>query len=187
MLLIIDGYNVLKQAKGAQASEGEKQNFINRLVRYAHEKKHELILLFDGGYSLYPSREQVQGITVIYAGMYQSADDYIKKLLEKKQDNERMLVSSDNELCFSAHRQGIPSLDALAFWQLLLENKEEKTFSGEGALKKLTVQSDHELDALMEEVSRKVPHKYEDEEQERRPGQQKKKYEKELLKKIKKL
>jgi predicted RNA-binding protein with PIN domain len=189
MILIVDGYNVLKQAKGARATEAEKQDFIKNLVRYAHEKNHEVVLVFDGGHSMYPSKEREGSIIIVHAGIHQSADDYIKKIVEKEEGKECLLVSSDNELCFFAHRREIPSIDALAFFRLMHEKKGEIVTGGPGGkLQKLsTTPADKELDELMEEESKRVQFKKEDEIEKRVRGQQHKKHEKVLLKKIKKL
>ena len=189
MVIIVDGYNVLKQAKGIRASEAEKQTFIKMLARYAAQKQHDIILVFDGGYSLYPSKERHEGIIVIYAGIHQSADDYIKKLLDQGKNKEALLVSSDNELGLFAHHRNIPSIGALDFFKLVHEKKDKtgSLVAGNQLQKFSTASANRELEQLMEEETKNVPFKKEDEVQKRKREQQKSKHEKKLLKKVKKL
>jgi len=188
MFIIVDGYNVLKQAKGPQATEKEKESLIKRISQYAQAKKHEIIIVFDGGYLLYPTRESNGAVTIAYAGMYQSADDYIKRLLEKEKGKDVLLATSDNELCSFADQRGLPSIDALAFFGLIQSKKEERVVSSSTELKKFdSSPKNEELDKLMLEETGNIPLKNEVTTIRGRNKQKISNHEKKLLKKIKKL
>ncbi len=188
MIIIVDGYNILKQARGVYANELEKQAFVSEVAQYARHKKHQVLLVFDGGYSTYPERERREYITVIHAGTHQTADDYIKKLLGEMQGKDVLLASSDNELCFFAYNRGMASIDAMAFFSLLGGKSVTQPESANGGLKKfVTASSNKELEELMEQETQRIPLKKEDIAQKRERGRQVAKHEKVLLKKIKKL
>lgn len=188
MLIIVDGYNVLKQAKGPQATEKEKEFLIRKISQYAQTKKHEVIIVFDGGYLLYPTRESNGIVTIAYAGAHQSADDYIKRLLEKEKGKDVLLATSDNELCSFADQRKLPSIDALAFFGLIQSKKEEKVVSSSTELKKFdSSPKNEELDKLMLEETRTIPLKAEVVTVRARNNKKSSNHEKKLLKKIKKL
>ena len=85
MILVIDGYNVLKKQLGTvYASENQREQFIKKLCRYAHKKTYHTKLIFDGGMSLSPEtfNPSSSKMKVLYVGKNKSADDYIKGYLE---------------------------------------------------------------------------------------------------------
>ncbi len=50
MIILIDGYNVLKQVyPSTQISEAQRQQFINQLRSYGKIKQHKVVLVFDAG------------------------------------------------------------------------------------------------------------------------------------------
>jgi|SRR5579859_1039203 len=189
MIIIIDGYNILKQLN-PHSSEKAKNNFIDQLSIYAHRKHHQIIIVFDGGDQPYDYNEYHKGIKVSHSGYKQTADDVIKQLLEKIKDKDVLLVSSDRELVRYAHRLNIESSDALTFYYLI--NKPLSGLEKPGNIKgRLITKKEDEADELshiMEETTRVVPIKNEDEIRSRkRTGQTLSKQEKRLLRKIKKL
>ena len=99
MKLIIDGYNLLKHIVGADfVDEQRRKMFIEQIARYSHKKMLPILLVFDGGPSIYPSREKHNGVEVVYSGTKESADDYIKQYIEDVPTHNLMLISSDREL-----------------------------------------------------------------------------------------
>ena len=89
MIILIDGYNLLKQRNpGIYVEDSVREQFIRLLGAYHKRRGHVMMLIFDGGTHLWPIQENKAGIVVIYAGNGKSADDYIKyyivyKLYEK--------------------------------------------------------------------------------------------------------
>ncbi len=82
MLLLIDGYNVLKyHTADMHISQVQRESFIKKIAEYARIKKHHVIVVFDAGPSRFVSHEKEQGIHVIYSGERKTADDVIKGLL----------------------------------------------------------------------------------------------------------
>lgn len=80
MIIIVDGYNVLRGVlDGREASEQARNQFLAQLGRYARRKKHKIILIFDGGSSPMPEKTEQHGINLVYSGYIDTADDLIKK------------------------------------------------------------------------------------------------------------
>lgn len=119
MHIIIDGYNLLKQAlEAVHVSERQRRAFIALLGKYADRKKHTISVVFDGGPTTWISQEKDHGITVIYSGTKQTADEAIKHMLHTR-PHGILLVSSDNELKLAATRAGAQSINAPDFYALV--------------------------------------------------------------------
>ena len=99
MIILVDGYNVLKQIyDGEMISEQQRRSFIKQLAAYKKVRSHKkVIVVFDGGPDQWPSEEKIRGITVVYAGASRSADEYIHSFLKDHRDRaaSMLLVSSD--------------------------------------------------------------------------------------------
>jgi len=189
MVLLIDAYNVIKMALGkAHIRDDERAQFVTDLSSYAKKKGLTIVAVFDGGPSLRAHEESTQRITVVYSGIKQSADDYIKQYLHVHKGRDILMVSSDRELAAWASQVGIPSLDAPHFYALMRAALKRTT----GPLKNHTVavktsREEHgELDELMEESF--VPPIHESVQPERKKeSHQLSKVERQLLEKLKKL
>src|SRR5258708_757099 len=120
MIIIVDGYNVLRGVlDGREASEQARNHFLAQLGRYAKRKKHKIILIFDGGSSPMPFVSDHHGVTVVYSGYVDTADDLIKIKLTELQGKDVLLVSSDRELNSWAAKYDMPSIEAADFYELL--------------------------------------------------------------------
>ncbi|MFC1842677.1 NYN domain-containing protein [Candidatus Dependentiae bacterium] len=166
MILLIDGYNVIKQAMlKSKITERERDKFIKQLSKYHEAKGHNIKLVFDGGPFDFPTKEKISGIYVIYVGAQESADDYIKRYLSEHKALDILLVSSDRDICRHASRLGIEQIDAKEFYAIL-QSALKKGISGK--LEKQTVavkttdKENKELDALMQEASKVMQYKTED-------------------------
>lgn len=190
MILIVDGYNVLKKSVGSSvASARERDNFIKNVTRYAHAKNHTVIIVFDGGAS--PWIETFSPSTqtkIIYVGHGKSADDYIKEYLDAYKNEDIALVSSDRELNRFAEQRSLPSVEARAFMDLVQEVVEGKDNARKGtsSLHKMSPTHDEALDELMAELEPEVKKEEGDKESSSKKNMSSKK-ERFLLKKIKKL
>jgi len=197
MVLLIDGYNVLRVGEvSREQSDREIRCFLRRIALYASSKKHEAIVVFDGGLSPHPKRCFEEGVTVIYAGHYQRADDEIMRLLHHYQPGSLLVVSSDHEIENCAHGAGVVTMDALAFRQLLrdqgtcLKGKATGLKAAPGlAHKRAGHKSSPEIDALMEQAASKIMIKWDDTEPvlKEQHENKKSKRERELERVIKKL
>ncbi|MBN1549104.1 NYN domain-containing protein [Candidatus Babeliales bacterium] len=191
MYLIIDGYNLLKTMLGAQeSSEKKKSGLIAALVSYARRKEHTISVVFDGGLTQHLSQEYYgTRVRVVHAGYHKSADDLIKKLLHETKDRECVLISSDNELIEAAYYHNVIAVDASAFAHVLGEKEYKKNaHQRDATLRKLNEHAEHEIDELMEEMSRNIPLKHEEVGLRRtRARTTQSKYEKRIMKVLKKL
>lgn len=189
MHIIIDGYNVLKQMLTPdQIGLQQRRAFTNMLGKYASKKNHTVTLVFDGGPDTWVTQEKDHGITVMYSGTKQSADDVIKKLLLAKKFGV-MLVSSDNELKTSARRLEIASMNADEFYNLVKDELAQKNEAAVGdVLIKTSAESESWVDELMRADNRKI-YKHDDQVEDMRksPGQKLSKKERAYIQKIKKL
>lgn len=120
MILVIDGYNVLKYGgQTSKRSENDREKFIAILNRYATNKKLDITLVFDSGPTIWPFREKHERVLVIYAGQGQSADHFIIDYVHEQKNKQLIVVSSDREIIHGVKTLGIETLSAADFYQLL--------------------------------------------------------------------
>ncbi|TET06039.1 hypothetical protein E3J79_03200 [Candidatus Dependentiae bacterium] len=195
MVILIDGYNVLKQIyDGKMISEQQRLSFINQLALYKRLRSHKKItIVFDGGLFSWPSQEKIRGINVVYAGVSRTADEYIYSFIQehKAKTANMLLVSSDLQLCKSASDYGVCSISASEFYNVLQERirpAKKRKRNNQPAVK-IADNSSPDVDALMQEASKHVILKEENVEPEwqAEPDKKPSKQERDLLKKIQKL
>jgi predicted RNA-binding protein with PIN domain len=193
MILVIDGYNLLKQIiKSSFATPTERQLFITDISKYARNKNHTVVLVFDGGPYTYPMREKTKDLTIVYSGMKQSADEYIKNYIQQQEPSSILVVSSDKGLSSFAAREGVPYIGALTFYRIMKEEKSTLYVAKAAgkAQKLMGHESNPELDALMQEASSTLMYKDEASAEQPEPkahGSKLSKNEKKLLSILKKL
>lgn len=186
MHIIIDGYNVLKQALGnKQISEGQRRAFINALGKYGAKKNHSIVVVFDGGPDAWPSQERDHGILVVYSGIKESADDIIKKSISQRP--HVLLVTSDNGLK-SAAQHGTAVIDSLEFYILVKQELAPKEKLEHAHIVKTTKDQNSLVDELMRKDTQSIYKGESQETHERRSkGQTPSKKERAFLQKLKKL
>lgn len=168
MLLLLDGYNILKyRLEGVHILQEQRSAFLKKVAHYALAKKHQVIVVFDAGEFRHVTHDKEHGIHVIYSGQTKTADDVLKHLLLKHMGHAVLLVSSDRELVEYAQRCKITSLDADGFVKLLehgyTEPVHKKTMASQGcAHKREGHESDEDVDALMEQASLRLVYKNDD-------------------------
>lgn len=166
MIILIDAYNVIKQTSSTgHISEQQRAAFIKKLIQYAREREHRIIVVFDGGetYESYSSGP----VRVVYSGHETNADTILKKLCAQLKREQVMLVSSDREICSYASLYRIPCIEATALYELLNHAQQEQpTLSLEkqkgAALKQSGYESSEDIDALMQEAAQFMLIKHED-------------------------
>jgi len=165
MILLIDGYNVLKQVFPAQIiGERQRKKFIENLGRYGKKRQHKIVLVFDAGPYERSWQEKVAGVYVVYSGTLETADDYIKRYLEEHRELDILLVSSDRELRSAAARWSIESMRAPEFYKIVQEFLKSGVAQ---AVKKTDVvktseEKNVDLDEIMREGSKVVQSKVDD-------------------------
>lgn len=166
MIIIVDAYNLLRSVPPYKktTTDQERVRFIAQLSAYGRRKGHKMIIVFDGGPHEWPFKENGKTATVVYSGIHESADDYIKEYVEAHHAKDLLLVSSDRELNHWAERHAIPSIDSSSFFQLLRQELSvgKAIASKQNEVVKLTRDEMSDIDALMMEASKSVPIKSED-------------------------
>ena len=202
MIIVVDAYNLLRATPPYKKTitDKERKQFIVQLSAYGRAKGHKIIIVFDGGPHEWPFKENFKVVQVVYSGIHESADDYIKEYIEAHKEKDLLLVSSDSELNRFAQQRNIASIDSLTFAGLLREGLvTQSSFEASQQNEIVKLNQDKEfqgsaqdaLDKLMTEASKKVFEKSEDfAEANKNPAAKKKQLSKEdraLLQKLKKL
>jgi len=197
MILLIDGYNVLKQVFHKKTiDEHERVAFAKQLGKYAKHKGHKIVLVFDGGPFDFTTKDRVFGVYLVYAGTQETADDYIKRYLEEHKSLDILLVSSDLDIRNFAGKRNIESIESPVFYTIFKDSvkgmsPEQIKADKEKAARKIAEGNEEEFDEIMQKASKVVEVKSEDflgQHEIRNSSSQKiSKKEKKRLKQIKKL
>ncbi len=179
MIVVIDGYNLLKQifpgAKGVL--DAQRNQFVRQFGYYKRKKGKdikEIIVVFDAGPFGHATREVKHGIVVIYSGQRRSADDWIIEFAERKKGEDILVVTMDRKLIAECGKYGASALNSVEFYRLMQECLFEDTVRSSGqssspghAIEKYesVALEEHEellidrnaLDLLMEQESVVVP------------------------------
>ncbi len=156
MILVIDGYNLLKKLHGQDVSEVQRSAFVNLMGRYIKKRQHKVMVFFDGGPYYYPSAEKQKGVTVWYSGQNQSADDLIITYAQEHRNREMLVVTLDRELCNKVGESRVETVEPMFFYERVhaVCNPEKK--SGPELhtdIFKLSEDSNEELDKIMYEAA----------------------------------
>lgn len=167
MILVIDGYNLLKQVLHSGIISGdERDHFVKQLQRYLNKKNHKAVLVFDGGSFERPAKEWIDAVCLVYAGLGVSADEHIREYIELNRGTDLLLVTSDREMQCHARHMTVESISSDDFYVIMLSAlsraKTKNKNSSTTELIKTTVDTDPMLDKLMQEMSGVVPHKRDD-------------------------
>src|SRR3989338_7567717 len=57
MIIIIDGYNLLRLVHGSECNDAQRRAFVNFMGRYMKKRLHKLVIVFDAGPCTYPRSE----------------------------------------------------------------------------------------------------------------------------------
>jgi len=167
MIIIVDAYNLLRAVPPYKKTitAQERAQFINNLGVYGRRKGHKIVIVFDGGPHEWPFRETMKIVTVVYSGMHETADDYIKEYIEAHKAKDLLLVTSDSELNRFAAQLQIPSIDSASFNQLVYEGLRVPDAIAQkknDEVVKLAHDNYNFIDELMMQASKSVPIKSED-------------------------
>ncbi|MCB9492958.1 MAG: NYN domain-containing protein [Epsilonproteobacteria bacterium] len=181
MIVLIDGYNLLKQIfPGAKHNlDKQKRQFIQQLAFYKAKKSDaikEIIVVFDAGPFSHAYREIKSGITVIYSGQKSCADKWIENYVAKHKQKHCLIVTLDRQLTQACEKYGTYSISVYDFYHLMqdaLLDQAAPTPTSTNTTQDLTKydSSDHDnydllelsteqskaLDLLMEQASMNIP------------------------------
>jgi predicted RNA-binding protein with PIN domain len=159
MIVIIDGYNLLKQVFPKIKGKLEKQRcqLVKQLGYYKSKKSEEIkeiILVFDGGQMLRATREIHKGIVVVFSGQISDADKWIFDYVKRHKGKQMLLVTQDRELKDNCKAYGADAIDVFSFYDIVqnavLEDVAQKIkTSHDGVLQKIAETEDEAFDLLM--------------------------------------
>lgn len=123
MIIIIDGYNLLKQVYPyhKKTLERHRVHFIQQMANYkgiCGGKVSDIIIVFDAGPVCHATREIKRGVTVIFSGQRSSADDWIMHYIDKNKGHQLLVVTKDRAIISHAHKNKAQSMDVMAFHSL---------------------------------------------------------------------
>lgn len=124
MIIIIDGYNLLRNIFHKEKGRLDKQRdeLIRQLSYYKRKKKHEIVVVFDGGLLNHATREIKKGVVVVFSGRGESADDWIFEYVERNKNKELLLITHDKQLIDRCMEFGADALGVKDFYVLLKES-----------------------------------------------------------------
>ena len=163
MIVIIDGYNLIKQVLGsARISHAQRDQFVTELVVYLRKKQLEGVIVFDGGSFSYPYTIKHGGTQIIFSGYKEKADALIMRFVDEHAGQDVLVVSSDREIRNHAHAHGKETLGADDFYYRYVKKVDQKPRSVMTDLYKFAVDAPQELDELMREATITIEKKEED-------------------------
>lgn len=114
---LIDGYNLLGVRRGLRGDLARRREvLIQELVQYHQDTGLSLILVFDGHRSGMDqeSREEREGITLLFTGRGETADERMARLL-REEEGPWVVVSSDRVVRRMAQASGAATVSAGVF------------------------------------------------------------------------
>jgi hypothetical protein len=121
MLILIDGYNLIRQSDilrhyERQSLEEGRRALIAKLIEYEKRRGHKITVVFDGwkNGSADEGRDRAGKINLIYSRHGEKADDVIKRIAAHTAE-ETLVVSSDREIVSYITRCGKTALTSLEF------------------------------------------------------------------------
>ena len=124
MILIIDGYNLLKHIyPRVKGKLGKQRDELIRQLSFYKKKRSDgikdIVIVFDGGQWGKATREIINGVVVVFSGQNRSADDWIVDYSERNSGREMMLVSRDRELIKLCREYNVEPFGVSDFYDLL--------------------------------------------------------------------
>lgn len=171
MIIILDGYNILKRQKDVLIGNAEREAYIKKLMAYSKKKGHTIVLVFDGGPHLWPSGEWHGNVYVVYAGEKESADTVIVHYIYDNKGKIMLLVTSDRAIIFSARLSHVEAIDGEMFGAYMTEALRQQDIrtiqqsrrNPPVVYKMDTEVGDENIDTLMQQYSHAIENKDDDE------------------------
>lgn len=183
MIVVIDGYNLLKQLYPNKKDilDRQKDLFVRHLALYRHKKAAtitQLIVVFDAGPSTHATRTVKSEVVVMHSGTRSSADDWIIDYVGRNRGKEILVITLDRALRTTVTKLGGDWMSIFDFYTLM-----QSVLMDEVAASLPTITSDDiekydpyeldldqaqrelpgtALDLLMEQASRQLEFKQDD-------------------------
>lgn len=127
MIIVIDGYNLLKQVFPGSKTTLERQRnaFVQQLAYYKSKKAkeiQEIVVVFDAGPSQHATRETKSGIVVVFSGVKSSADNWIVNFIQRNKGKEMLVITLDREIRDACKKEKVDTLGVFEFYKLLQSN-----------------------------------------------------------------
>ena len=116
--IIIDGYNLIRQSPTLRSYDSQeiakgREKLIDMLVSYRTLKRHPILVVFDGWQegAVTEHRTKERGIDIIFSKRGEKADEVIKRLVSRLNE-ELIVVTSDREIthfCKNRRCEVVPS------------------------------------------------------------------------------
>lgn len=121
MIIVIDGYNVLRQVFPGNRRQLDKKRtqFIRELGHYHAKKGQEIVVVFDGGHVSHAMREVRKGVVIVFSGYKSTADEWITDYMKRNKHKELLLVTRDRELIEQCEKYGADAIAGQDFYFLM--------------------------------------------------------------------
>ena len=123
MIIIIDGYNLLKSVfhKVKGRLDAQRRQLVKELGFYKKQKPDikEIVLVFDAGPFGHATREIHSGIVVVFSGQKSNADKWIMDYVERHREKEMLVVTRDREVIKRCQKYGADSFDVDDFYEIV--------------------------------------------------------------------
>lgn len=157
MIILIDGYNLLKKIHGINVSEMQIRAFVNLLGSYLKKRNHKIKVILDGGHSSFLIKEKQKGVDLWYSGYNRSADDVIVDYVFDHKNKDIVVVTQDREICQKMIEYKIETIDPLVFYERIKEvfktTDKQKKYDNHDKIIKLIDEENDLIDALMQEAA----------------------------------
>ena len=124
--IIIDGYNLIRQSGFLGSLERQdiqagRDALVEMLAAYKRIKRHNITVVFDGSSAPCdcPSRDRVQGVSIVFSRSGELADAVIKRMAAKEKE-KAIVVSSDLDIVRHSEASGCATLSSPVFEQKLV-------------------------------------------------------------------
>jgi predicted RNA-binding protein with PIN domain len=141
MLILIDGYNLIRQSDTLrryerQSLEEGRRALIAKLIEYEKRRRHKITVVFDGwkNGSADEGHDRAGKINIIYSRHGEKADDVIKRIAAHTEE-DTLVVSSDREIVSYITRCGKTALTSLEF-EVIMNNVISPALGGNFAVEK---------------------------------------------------
>ncbi len=119
--IVVDGYNLIRSSRYAgnrytENLEEERGHLIYKLARYQAIRRIPITVVFDGWQGGYPieTRDNINGIKVIYSKLGEKADEVIKRMAEKWRDS-MIVITSDRGIADFVENRGAAVISSQEF------------------------------------------------------------------------
>jgi len=154
--IIIDGYNLIHSIPRLKNQlsvdlESARDDLIDMLSRYKMKKKVDITVVFDGRAGSIENKDTKKGIIVHFSHAPEKADQVIKRLIDKyEQEKGVMVVSSDREIFDYAKMCGLKRVRSGNFAVKLLSLQTKSSASKRNKEKTDHTMSNEELQEWMD-------------------------------------